>query len=280
VSGYPFVQAYHDYGPAKGPRRAFVIHMAEGGGTVGYLSRPNPNRVSVHYVIERSGRIVQMLLESHAGGHVNPAKLRTSNGPAPYGVTVRQAVMGGWDRDPNSATLAVEVEGYALAGPNADQHAALRRLVEDVRGRYPTIGLLGHRDFQDYKRCPGGHIPWPALGGHGPAQESDDVIGLRTRPAANMTAGVARIAAGVEVIRVEDRHRTALTVEAIRSAAGPFLCEDLDDAIGYLVNIGSATCWVRESEAGYTPGEVADARAMYNAGVEAAAVAARSALRP
>jgi hypothetical protein len=273
---YPFVQAHHDYGERTGPVRAFVVHMAEGGGTVGYLSRANPNGVSVHYVIERTGRIVQMLREDHAGGHVNPRMLRTTEGPPPYGATVRREVMGAWDRDPNAATIAVEVEGFASTGPNPAEVQSLIELVGDVRTRYPTIGLLGHRDFQDYKRCPGVRIPWPALGGHGPREA--DMPGLRTRPGANLGSGVARIAAGREVIRVEDRVRTSLTIDATRAAVGPFLCEDLGDLPGYLVNVGASTCWVREADAAYTPGT--DQDIAYNAGVDAAAAAALNARLP
>lgn len=175
---YPFVQAFYDYGARSGPVRAFVVHMAEGGGTVGYLSRESPRGVSVHYVIEYSGRIVQMLREDHASGSIDPGKLRTTEGPAPYGATVRKAVMGQWDRDPNAAVISCEIEGFAAAGPNDPQRAALFHLVADVRTRYPTMGLLGHRDFQDYKACPGGRIPWTILGGHGPGEADsggDDV---------------------------------------------------------------------------------------------------------
>ena len=170
---YPFVKAYHDYGRRLGPTLAFVIHMAEGGGTVGYLSRQQSRGVSVHYVIEYSGRIVQMLQEDHASGSINPNDLRTTDGPAPFGATPRKAVLGRWDTNPNEAVLSVEIEGFALQGPNASQRAALKELVRDIRTRYPDIGLLGHRDFADYKRCPGAFIPWAQLGGHGPAGGGD-----------------------------------------------------------------------------------------------------------
>lgn len=156
--------------------RAFLVHMAEGGGTVGFLSRPNPRGVSVHYVIEYSGRIVQMLLESHASGSVNPQDIRTTDGPEPYGATAARAVMGDWWQDPNAAVISCEIEGFAAKGPNIDQRNSLASLVADVRSRYPNMGLLGHRDFADYKACPGVSIPWPKLGGHGPAQEDSMAV--------------------------------------------------------------------------------------------------------
>jgi len=182
MSAYPFVPAYVQLGVRKGPVMAFVVHMAEGGGTVSFLSKPNPRDVSVHYVIEYTGRIVQMVLESEATGSINPNDLRTTDDPLIFGATVRQAVMGAWDNDPNSAVITVELEGFAAAGPNAAQHGSLRTLVDDVRTRFPRMGLLGHRDFQDYKPCPGKLIHWPDLGGHGVATTEELVKTVLTIP--------------------------------------------------------------------------------------------------
>ena len=176
---YPFVAANAQYGTRKGPVKAFVVHMAEGGGTVGFLAKPNPRNVSVHYVIERTGRIVQMVRESDATGSINPNDLRTTDDPSTFGATVRKAVMGEWDRDPNAATITVEVEGFAASGPNTAQHGSLQTLVSDVRSRFPSMGLLGHRDFQDYKACPGKLINWTALGGHG--RSEGDTMSIYTR---------------------------------------------------------------------------------------------------
>jgi hypothetical protein len=168
---YDFVQATFDYGPRKGPALAFVVHMAEGGGTVGYLARRPDRGVSVHYVIEYSGRIVQMLREDHASGSINPLELRsTDDADAFYGATTARAVLGDWWSDPNSAVITVELEGFASSGPTKGQVGALLALVDDVRTRHPAIGLLGHRDFTSTKACPGRLIPWVTLGGHGPRE--------------------------------------------------------------------------------------------------------------
>lgn len=170
MAAYPFVQAAYDYGPRRGPVLALVVHMAEGGGTVGYLSRRNPRGVSVHYVIERRGRIVQMLRETRAAGSLNPRRIRRTEGPPPYGASVARAVMGVWWQNPNAATLSLEIEGFARLGPNPLQAAALQRLVADLRRRYPRIELLAHRDFADYKACPGVLIDWAGIGGHARAR--------------------------------------------------------------------------------------------------------------
>lgn len=169
---YPFVRAFYDFGPrGTVPVKAFVVHMAEGGGTVAYLAKDQPNKVSVHYVIERTGRIVRMLGEDRISGSINPRDIRTSTDKPPpdppFGFLTAQDVMGHWHADPNRAVISLEIEGFAASGPNAGQVGSLRSLVADVRTRHPAIGLLGHRDFADYKACPGKLIPWAELGGHG-----------------------------------------------------------------------------------------------------------------
>jgi hypothetical protein len=179
---YPFVLSYFDYGSrGQTPVLGVVVHMAEGGGTVGYLSRQNPNGVSVHYVVEYSGRVVQMLKESAVNGSINPRDIRTTNDPQynfrgewiTYGVSAAKNALGPWWSDPNRATIGIEVEGFAAAGPNASQTTALTRLVADIRSRFPDAYLLGHRDFADYKACPGKRIDWAAMGGHARAATPD-----------------------------------------------------------------------------------------------------------
>jgi len=202
---YPFVPANAQYGRRDGPVRAFVVHMAEGGGTVGFLSRPNPRGVSVHYVIEFSGRIVQMVAERDATGSINPNDLRTTDdADGFYGVTVAKQVMGSWWRDPNAATITLEIEGFASVGPNVKQTVALAELVDDVRSRFPTMGMLGHRDFTSRKACPGKHIKWQQLGGHGPFTEVDmPGLTITDLEAAHGFVTVKDIA-GVQAVQVDD----------------------------------------------------------------------------
>jgi hypothetical protein len=182
---YRFVQARYDSYGNRIATKALVVHMTEGAGTeadVDYLAN-NPLRgVSVHFVILKTGEIVQMLGWNRIAGSINPNELRTTDDPpytspdgarVVYGATLRDAIMGSWI---NGGLLAVEVGGHAVDGPNQAQSEALVRLLADVRTRYPGLPVLGHRDFTSTKGCPGHKVLWASLGGHGkPAAPEDSV---------------------------------------------------------------------------------------------------------
>lgn len=181
-----FVPAPDHWSRAGGGIRAIVVHMAEGGGTVPWLTRLDGN--SSHYVVEYTGRVVQMVRESEAAGSMNPKTTRAGN-DAPftfegetitYGRTALNAA--GLAGDPNRYAVAIEVEGFAAAGPSSDQATALGHLVADIRRRLGAgLHLLGHRDQQDYKACPGHRMPWARIGGrHGaPLEEGTDVANAK-----------------------------------------------------------------------------------------------------
>lgn len=166
------------------PILGVVIHFAEGGGTDTWLTRIDGN--SSHYVIKYDGDLVQLVPETKAAGSMNPRLTRTTDDrpftfegeTVVYGRTALNAVLGAYAPIlVNRAVIAIEIEGFASAGLNPAQTITLLSLVKDIRRRRGPVGLLGHRDQQDYKACPGKRIPWAALGGHGPAlvTETPDV---------------------------------------------------------------------------------------------------------
>lgn len=163
------------------PILAIAVHMAEGGGTDTWLTRIDGN--SSHYVVKYDGRLTQLVPESKAAGSMNPRLTRTTDDPLytyagetyRYGRSVLDAVLGEYAAiSANRAVIAIEVEGFAAVGPNVAQTKTLTALCHDILARRPTVrGLIGHRDQQAYKACPGKRIPWKALGGHGLIREEE-----------------------------------------------------------------------------------------------------------
>lgn len=216
---YPFVSSFVQGTTARGPRKAVVWHMAEGGGTVGWLSGGNdPNGVSVHYVIEYTGRVVQMLSLSQMHTSIKPTAIRSTDDkpfdwrgtPIVYGATAARAVMGDWANTaktlgPNHASIAVEFEGFASRGPNDKQKDAAALLWAYLADQYPGIRSLAHRDFQSYKACPGKFIPWEELGGHGPIIAKDNDMPsftiLKDKPIGSLTL---RADADIKYLRIRD----------------------------------------------------------------------------
>lgn len=170
---YPFIKAAYDYGPRTRPALGLMYHMAEGGGTVGYLDDvgPPPSRgVSVHAVCEYSGLVVQMLPWSHISGSLNPADRSVDTGY--YGHSALVDVLGGFWTDPNTVVLSMEIEGFAAKGPNAAQVAGAIAWGRDMTVHFPTLrGALGHTDQTDTKGCPGLTAAMKSIftgvGGHG-----------------------------------------------------------------------------------------------------------------
>jgi hypothetical protein len=168
---YPFLRAkYYTVGGIV-QVRAFLWHMAEGYGTASWLTHPSNNN-SAHFVIEKTGRIVQMVKLTDAAHSAHVAYDADDRDASDCGglysdVMARRVLGTGW-LDVNAYVIAIEVEGYRAQGPNYAQKIAIRELYRFLRGYFPKVrGNLGHRDVQDYKSCPGCLFPWASIDGHG-----------------------------------------------------------------------------------------------------------------
>jgi hypothetical protein len=160
-----FIQGI-DYGPRKGSL-GFAVHMTEGNGGIGdalYLAQRSGETtaqwktrvrgVSANFVIIDTGEVIQMVKWGNASGSMNPANRAGTTGF--YNTGVIRTVLGTHFTDPNAYSIAVEVAGKRADGPTPAQVKALVALVDEARGRFPTLrGAYGHADQTSTKGCPG-----------------------------------------------------------------------------------------------------------------------------
>lgn len=230
---YPFVKAgAPSYGPRKGTALGLMYHMAEGGGTVGYLSRNPPRGVSVHAVCEYSGKVTQMLGWEQASGSLNPAD--RSRDKAYFGHKHLVDVLGRWWTDPNSAVLSMEIEGFAVKGPNPAQVEGAIAWGLDMKAHFSSLrGALGHADQTDTKRCPGASMPmrlvFEGVGGHGlwhPQSGPIQQPGGDMLKVSDETAALIDLVKDAEVLDLAGKHLTAVTPGAVaQDVVSPFEAE-------------------------------------------------------
>lgn len=139
---------------------AAVWHMAEGAGTDSWLLHPSGNNSS-HLVVKSNGNIRQIVSLEDAAHSLHIARPDGPPGPGDDKLfsldAVQRVLATGW-RDPNTQIIAIEIEGFAAAGPNDAQKPTIVALARYLERLYPSLRHLGHRDFQNYKACPGRHI--------------------------------------------------------------------------------------------------------------------------
>jgi N-acetylmuramoyl-L-alanine amidase len=137
--------------PNVEPRRAnYVILHHTGSSTLerGLTTLTNPlSGVSSHYLIDRNGRILQLVDENLRAWHAG------------------ESYWGG-NMDLNSASIGIELVNNGNEPFPAIQIAALLDLLKDIQSRYhiPRANYLGHADIAPGRKAdPSAYFPWHKL---------------------------------------------------------------------------------------------------------------------
>jgi N-acetylmuramoyl-L-alanine amidase len=190
-----------------------------------YLAGPN-GTVSCHYVVEESGRVLQLVPESRRAWHAG------------------ESCWAG-ETDVNSRSIGIEIAnpGHDFGCPPfpAAQIAAVTALCRDIiaRHRVPPDRVLGHSDVAPLrKRDPGERFPWADLAKAGvglwvpPAPLSDGRFlarGDAGRPVEALQAMLALYGYGVELTGVFD-DSTRAVVTAFQRHFRPARVDGVADA--------------------------------------------------
>lgn len=132
-----------------------VIHytaMANADVALERLCSPD-HEVSAHYLISRTGEVVQLVAEEARAWHAGAGMWRGLE-------------------DINSRSIGIELDNDGFSPFSEPLMAALVELVAGIRARWdiPPVGVIGHSDFApDRKFDPGARFDWRRLAREGQA---------------------------------------------------------------------------------------------------------------
>ena len=145
-----------NFGSRNGRRIIAIINHSTSGGFPGCLSwLQNPiSKSSAHYLVTRSGRIIQLVKEGNSAYH---AGIRNQTHWSLYDGT-----------NPNSYTIGIEHEGFD-GSLTEEQYQATLFLHKELTSKYlipiDSEHIIGHYRIDSVNRpnCPGPGFPWERL---------------------------------------------------------------------------------------------------------------------
>lgn len=134
---------------------AFVIHVTEGNfeGAVEWCLNPAA-QVSYHYIVNKNGKITQLVEDKDTAWHAGLVK-----NPTPLGEL--------YAPKPNLKTMGIAYAGFAIAGPSFEQMRAICELIRHLSAIH-SIALdsrhvITHHDIRTDKVCPGSKVSVDAI---------------------------------------------------------------------------------------------------------------------
>lgn len=230
--------------------RGFAWHFAQGGGTDDWLTRTDgaQGSNSCHIVIKYDGSIRQLVKFSDSSWslHWNTAGSYTDFGI--FSIPKTRLIIN--SDYPLRYLIAMEVEGYWDIGPNLEQKKTILLLAEALEDLFPKAVHMGHRDFQDYKACPGPSLFTGLLPHHSrlDRQEGNAIMGLPLTLPSKASAGTVTLPKGTKALNpVTEKEyivpfsvtRTAVPANLSGGLSGPGYLVDLDGDVMHFVREGA-----------------------------------------
>jgi N-acetylmuramoyl-L-alanine amidase len=137
---------------ARRPNFVVIHHTSDATAAIALHTLTEPARaVSAHYLIDRDGRLYQLVDERRRAWHAGKSQW-------------------GNDSDINSASLGIELDNNGEEPFAEAQIAALLALLDDIQKRYaiPAANFIGHADVAPTrKNDPSRYFPWRRLAQRG-----------------------------------------------------------------------------------------------------------------
>ncbi len=103
--------------------------------------------VSAHYIIDREGRVHQLVSEKHVSWHAGAGKM-------PDGRT-----------NINSFSIGIELINAKDDKPTGAQYSALKNLISEIKSRHKIKYVLGHDDIAPGRKTDPWNFDWSKIGG-------------------------------------------------------------------------------------------------------------------
>lgn len=110
-----------------------------------YYAEIYTRKVSAHFLIRRDGELIQFVSCLNRAWHAGASNWQ------------------GRERC-NDFSVGIELEGSDFEAFEAAQYQTLRKLIADIRNRYPIQAIVGHSDIAPARKTdPGPYFNWQAI---------------------------------------------------------------------------------------------------------------------
>lgn len=114
----------------------------------GVIKEYEINNVSAHYLIDRSGKIYQLVKDNNVAWHAGVSKM-------PDGRT-----------NVNQFSLGIELLYTKKEEPNSEQYSALKKLIASFKEKYTIKSIVGHNQIAPDRKDDPWNFDWGKISNH------------------------------------------------------------------------------------------------------------------